>query len=58
MTENKWQWKQDNWKPMGCSKINAKWKVFINTSLPQETRETSNKQPILTQKVTRKGRKK
>ena len=42
---------------MGCSKGNAKWKVFINTHLPQETRETSNKQPILTQKVTRKGRK-
>ena len=42
---------------MGCSKRNAKWKVFINTHLPQETRQTSSRQPILKQKVTRKGRK-
>ena len=32
-------------------------KVHSNTSLPQETRETSNKQPNFTPKATRKRRK-
>ena len=33
----------NNPKPMGFSKSRAKGKVHSNTSLPQETRETSNK---------------
>ena len=33
-------------------------KVYSNTSLPQETRETSNKQPNFTPKATRKIKKK
>ena len=41
---------------MGLSKSNAKREVHSNTSLPQETRETSNKQPNFTPKVTRKRR--
>ena len=43
-------------KPMGFNKNSAKGKVHSNTSLPQETRETSNKQPNFTPKATRKGR--
>ena len=41
-------------KPMGFSKSSAKGKVHSNTSLPQETREKSNKQPNFTPKATRK----
>ena len=43
-------------KPMGFSKSNAKMQFHSNTSLPQETRETSNKQPNFTIKATRKRR--
>ena len=39
--------KKKNKNPMGCHKSSAKKEVYSNTSLPQETRETSNKQPIL-----------
>ena len=35
--------KTNNSKPMGFSKSSAKGKVHSNTSLPQETREKSNK---------------
>ena len=35
---------------MGFNKSNAKREVHSNTSLPQETRETSNKQPNFTHK--------
>ena len=38
---------------MGFSKSSAKRKVHSNTSLPQETRETANKQPNFTCKATR-----
>ena len=54
MTRNKWQWKHDNWKPMGHTKRGAKREIYSNTSLLQEIRETSNKQPNLTPKATRK----
>ena len=46
--------KQDNPKTSGFSKISAKGKIHRNTSLPQETRETSNKWPNFTTKATRK----
>ena len=39
---------------MGFSKSSAKREVHQNASLPQETRKTSNKQPNLTPKATRK----
>ena len=45
-------------KPMGFCKRSAKRGVHSNTSLLQETRKTSNKQPNLTPKSTRKIRKK
>ena len=34
---NKWQWKHNNSKPMGCSKSSSKREVYSNTILPQET---------------------
>ena len=37
------KWKYDNPKPMGFSKSSAKRRVHSNVSLPQETREKSNK---------------
>ena len=37
-------------KPMGFSKSSAKREFHSNTSLPQETRETSNKQTNFTPK--------
>ena len=40
---DKWKWKHNNPKPMGFSKSSAKGKVHSNASLPQETREKSNK---------------
>ena len=43
--------------PMGFSKSSAKREVHSNTSLPQETRETSNKQLNFTPKATWKRRK-
>ena len=46
--------KHDNSKPMGFSKSSAKREVHSHTNLPQETRETSNKQPNFTPKATRK----
>ena len=44
----------NNSKSMGCSKSSAKREVYSNISLPQETRETSHRQPKLTAKATRK----
>ena len=41
---------------MGCSKSSSKREVYSNTILPQETRNTSNKQPNLTHKVIRERR--
>ena len=57
MHRNKWKWKHDNPKPIGFSKSSAKREVHSNTSLPQETRETSNKQPNFIPKASRKRRK-
>ena len=39
---------------MGCNKSRGKKTAYSNTSLPQETIETSCKQPNLTPKGTRK----
>ena len=50
ISRNKWQWKHNNWKPMGCSKSSSKREVYSNTILPQETRKTSNRQPNYTPK--------
>ena len=42
MPRNKWQWKHNDAKPMGCSKSSFKREVYSNTILPQETRNISN----------------
>ena len=41
-------------KPMGCSKSSSKREVYSNTTLPQETRKTLNRQPNFTPKTTGK----
>ena len=53
---NKWQWRHDDPKPMGCSKSSSKREVYSNTSLPQETGNISNKQPNLAPKAIRERR--
>ena len=57
MPRDKWQWKHDDPKPMGCNKSSSKREVYSNTSLPQETRKTSNKQSNLKPKGTRETNK-
>ena len=39
---DKWKWKHNDPKPMGCSKSSYHREVYSNTSLPQETRKISN----------------
>ena len=41
---------------MGYSKSSSKSEVYCNTTLPQETRITSNRQPNFTPKATWKRR--
>ena len=42
ITRNKWQWKHNDPKPMGCSKSSSKSEVYSNTILPQETSQINN----------------
>ena len=56
MPRNKWQWKQADPKPMGCSKSSSKKEVYSNTILLQERRNISNKKPNLTPKANRERR--
>ena len=39
---------------MGCSKSSSKREVYSNTTVPQETGKTSNRQPNFTPKTTGK----
>ena len=39
---------------MGCIKSNSEREIYTNTTVPPEMRKTSNKQPKLTPKATRK----
>ena len=55
-SRNKWRWKHNNSKPMGCSRSSFKKEVYSNTTLPQETRKTLNRQPNFTPKTTAKRR--
>ena len=41
---------------MGCSKISSKREVYSNTIAPQETKNTSNRQPNFIPKTTGKRR--
>ena len=58
ISRNKWQWKHNHPKPMGCSKSSSKREVYSNTILPQETRKASNRKPNFTFKTTGKEREK
>ena len=51
---DKWQWKQDDPKPMGRSKGSSKREVYSNTILSEDTRKTSNKQLTLHLKQSEK----
>ena len=53
---NKWKWKHDGPKPMGCMKSSFKREVYSNTNLPQDTRKISNKQSNHTRKAIRERR--
>ena len=48
--------KNNNSKPMGCSKSSSKKKLYSNTILPQETRKTLHRQPNFIPKTTGKRR--
>ena len=39
---NKWKWKHNGSKPLGCSKSCTKREVYHNIGLPQEARKISN----------------
>ena len=54
--EDKWKQKHNGPKPMRRSKSSSKREVYSNTILPLEARKTSNRQPNLTPKTTRKRR--
>ena len=40
---DKWKWKCNDPKSMGCSKSSSKGEVYSDTSLPKETRKISDK---------------
>ena len=50
------KWKHNDPKPIGCSESSSKREVCSDTSLPQEIRKISNKQPNLIPKGTRERR--
>ena len=58
MSRNKWQWKHDNSKPVGCSKSSSKREVYTNTIPSQETRKILNSQPNFVPKTTGKKKNK
>ena len=58
ISQNKWQWKHDNSKPMGCSKSSSKVDFYSNTTLPQETRKNRTDNITLPLKQLEKGEQK
>ena len=54
--EIKRKWKHNDTKFKEHSKNSSMREVYSNTSLPQETRKISNRQPNLTPKATRERR--
>ena len=49
---SKWQWKDNNSKPIGCSKSTSKREVYSKAIRCQETRKISNRQLSITPKKT------
>ena len=54
---DKWKQKHNDSKSMGHSKNSTKREVYSDTSLPQETRKISNKQPNLIHQGAKKKNK-
>ena len=42
LPRDKWKWKHDDPRPMGCRKSSSKREIYSDTGLPQETRKISN----------------
>ena len=56
VSKDKWKWKYNTPKCMGCSKSSSKREVYSDTGLPQETRKNLNKQLKLPPEGIRKRR--
>ena len=56
MLTDKWIWKHNDKKSMGCSESSFKRKLNSNKSQPQERRKISNEQPNFIPKGSRKAR--
>ena len=54
--QNKWQWKHNKPKPMGCSKSSSKREIYSNKILPQEKRKKLSRQPKSIPKAAGNGR--
>ena len=54
ISRNKWQWKHNNSKPVGCSKSSSKREIYSKAILLQETIKTLNRQPNFISKTTEK----
>ena len=50
------QWIIEEIKEENYSKSSSKREVYSNTSIPQETRESSNKQPNITSEAAKERR--
>jgi len=55
MSRDIWQWKENDLKPMRCSKSSSKREVYSNTILTQE-KKILNILLFLTPKITRERR--
>ena len=42
ISRDKWQWRDNDPKPMGCGNCSSKREVYSNTSLPQESSQINN----------------
>ena len=51
MPRNKWQWKHGDPETGGHSKAALRKQICSNTTLPQETRKSWNKQPNFTHRA-------
>ena len=56
ISRNKWQWRHDNSKPMGCSKSSVNREVYSNTILSQEIRKTSDNLTLHLKQLEKEGK--
>ena len=57
MSRNKWQWKHDNSKPIGCSKSNAKMEFYSNANLRWNNRHQINNLNLQLKQLEKKNKK-